>query len=768
MYDIRQFLPSLYLLVLLGFSGFTLAAQAPGLWLLAVTLTLVNAYLVRHNLFRPLPRFVANALTIGTLLLVALRIRTFAAPPIMVIGEFLVIIQLIKLYEQRANRDYAQLLILSLLLMVAASINTASLLFGVMLIAFLFLALWCCLLFHLKVETDYARKAMNLTEANAHPVTLRQDQRHLSRSMRRLTGSIAVVAVVMAVVVFVLFPRGPGQGLFGQQLQFRPAEALTGFSGELSLDSISRIQENPAVVARVKLWKNEEPVNGGVLYLRATTSDVYDDRPGYWSWSRSTRDDEPAISIRAGERLGLNEPPTPDRWRQEVMLEPTGQTPIFALAGVTSITPGRDMRFRFSVADHTLYSAEAITQQVRYEVTSSGEIPSGTNRYSFLSNRFPAERMLIRARDTMGLPPPEMTESMRLTREIAIRPEVSGAGDDGESLGQRRLRVARVSELDVEIANNIQRYLLSNFTYTLDLSGRSRDRNVDPIVWFLEETKSGHCEYFASAMVRLCQSLGIQARTVTGFKCDNYNVSGGYFIVQQLHAHAWVEVLTPTGWMTFDPTAARTDEASKKPTGLWARVKHFFDFLEYTWADSVVAYDQDSRQNLLQTVDTQLTNTAINSGEKLRDVKSWFNAVNFYLVSSSLLSLLIWLMILALMVAIAWFAIERWRLMRRAKRIGLDALPSSEQKRLARQLGFYDDLLKLLEKRGIHRKPHQTPLEFSNSISFLPAEVFDAVRRLTRIFYRVRYGNGELGPGRRRLLSNVIERIERAETPGTR
>jgi Ca2+/Na+ antiporter len=67
-----------------------------------------------------------------------------------IIGQFLVLVQLVKLYEQRANRDWAQLIILNLLLMVAAAINTASLVFGLMFIAYLFLSLYVCLLFHLR------------------------------------------------------------------------------------------------------------------------------------------------------------------------------------------------------------------------------------------------------------------------------------------------------------------------------------------------------------------------------------------------------------------------------------------------------------------------------------------------------------------------------------------------------------------------------------------------------------------------------------------
>ncbi len=66
-------------------------------------------------------------------------------------------------------------------------------------------------------------------------------------------------------------------------------------------------------------------------------------------------------------------------------------------------------------------------------------------------------------------------------------------------------------------------------------------------------------------------------------------------------------------------------------------------------------------------------------------------------------------------------------------------------RRSARQLGFGDELIQLLEKHRIVRPRHQTPLEFSNSLSFLPTEVYDVpVRRLTQIFYRIRYGQQEI------------------------
>src|SRR6185436_10732111 len=108
MYDVRQFRPALYVLLLLGFSGFALAAQAPGLWALAVLLVLLNWWLIQRGLFSPLPRILANLVTLSALLYIVIEVRISNLAPILVIGQFLVLLPLVKVYEQRANRDYAQ------------------------------------------------------------------------------------------------------------------------------------------------------------------------------------------------------------------------------------------------------------------------------------------------------------------------------------------------------------------------------------------------------------------------------------------------------------------------------------------------------------------------------------------------------------------------------------------------------------------------------------------------------------------------------------
>src|SRR5450432_4030763 len=98
MYDIRQFKPALYTLIILGISGFALAWESAGIWFIAMAAIGLNAWLVKTNRFAPMPRIIANASTLlGTLFLITLM--RHGTEKIMIVGEFLVLLQVIKLYE---------------------------------------------------------------------------------------------------------------------------------------------------------------------------------------------------------------------------------------------------------------------------------------------------------------------------------------------------------------------------------------------------------------------------------------------------------------------------------------------------------------------------------------------------------------------------------------------------------------------------------------------------------------------------------------------
>lgn len=91
---------------------------------------------------------------------------------------------------------------------------------------------------------------------------------------------------------------------------------------------------------------------------------------------------------------------------------------------------------------------------------------------------------------------------------------------------------------DLQTIQKLREYF-SDHSYTLENVNSGHDR--DPLLWFLERSRAGHCEFFASAAVLLLRSAGIPARYVTGFICEEKNPVSGHYVVRGLHAHAWCE-----------------------------------------------------------------------------------------------------------------------------------------------------------------------------------------------------------------------------------
>ena len=95
----------------------------------------------------------------------------------------------------------------------------------------------------------------------------------------------------------------------------------------------------------------------------------------------------------------------------------------------------------------------------------------------------------------------------------------------------------------------VSEYLKSNYTYSLE----ARIDRRDPVMSFLNNTKSGHCALYASAMTLILREWGIPARYCTGFVA---NADLSMVTLRSKDLHAWVEVyLDGMGWVTFDPTA---------------------------------------------------------------------------------------------------------------------------------------------------------------------------------------------------------------------
>lgn len=94
---------------------------------------------------------------------------------------------------------------------------------------------------------------------------------------------------------------------------------------------------------------------------------------------------------------------------------------------------------------------------------------------------------------------------------------------------------------------------LQGFGYSLNVR---RNAHFDAIIDFLTIHQEGHCELFASGMALLARAQGIPARVVTGYRGGDVNRVGGYTIIRERNAHAWVEAWIDGEWQTYDPTPA--------------------------------------------------------------------------------------------------------------------------------------------------------------------------------------------------------------------
>lgn len=88
----------------------------------------------------------------------------------------------------------------------------------------------------------------------------------------------------------------------------------------------------------------------------------------------------------------------------------------------------------------------------------------------------------------------------------------------------------------------------------------------DPIEYFLFDIKQGYCDYYATAMALMLRSLGIPARTASGYAEGLYSEEDGFYSVREVDAHTWVEVYFPLyGWIEFEPTAG--ESSLLRPSG---------------------------------------------------------------------------------------------------------------------------------------------------------------------------------------------------------
>jgi protein-glutamine gamma-glutamyltransferase len=622
---------------------------------------------------------------------------------------------LVRLYSARTNRDSAFLAVLAIAMMLASAILTVETSFLITLVIFLALSVSTF------VALEMRRSAAGAVSAPLDPHS--PVARRLNRALGITSLLVAVGALAIGVVIFFMIPRFTTGYLSALNLQ---PNLMTGFSDNVALGEIGRIQKSSSVVMRIVVDGNAGRAQD--IHWRGIVLDDFDGK----RWFTPKRDQTVIFASPDGEyRLGILDPPRDESQplHYTVLMEPMATDAIFIAPQVQSV------RGRFG--EEVLRSDGSVRRgYLLYDQTHSVFNPAHNNakiRYegtSFLSLTPPSQlRMAPSAY-------PKEIENTYLQLP-PLDPRIQPLAE----------KITAKSKNAYDKTANIEQYLISRYTYTLDLSSVSP---TDPLADFLFVHRSGNCEYFAAAMTVMLRSIGIPARYATGFLGGEYNDVGGDYIVRESDAHAWVEVYFPDyGWITFDPTPPGTG----LHRGLFGKLNLYWDWFQFAWGEWVINYDFSHQLTLGQNLQRSSRSWSDRAREKYwrteRGTMRYLLALDRRLESSRYFLPGVLVFLLALLFALRGramirYAVARWSL--RARRggnltAGLAALE-------------YTEMLRLLEKRGWRKSPSQTALEFASAI---PAgELAVPVSQMTDLYQSARFGNH---PARIEQMSSLLRSI---------
>lgn len=140
--------------------------------------------------------------------------------------------------------------------------------------------------------------------------------------------------------------------------------------------------------------------------------------------------------------------------------------------------------------------------------------------------------------------------------------------------------IDRDPQAPAQVLERIGAFFSDNFEYSLVRPGRYP--GATPLMTFLEKTRHGHCEYFATATVLLLRQAGIPARYAVGYSVQEYSPLERLWIARDRHSHAWALAHVDGRWQVLDTTPAiwrsLEDEAAPAWQGLFdlgATLRHW-------------------------------------------------------------------------------------------------------------------------------------------------------------------------------------------------
>jgi len=429
----------------------------------------------------------------------------------------------------------------------------------------------------------FARYPLPLNISLSNLFIERNSTRHNKLSqLVKINFKIALIAIPMTIVIFVLFPRIPGPLWTLPNLS---KQATTGLSDSMYPGSVNGLSDSAEIVFRIDFKGKIPPASK--LYWRGP---VLSSTDGFL-WEQSKFSEQKLIgnySQRIKQaKQGID---------YTITLEPQKQKWLFTLEMAQSIS-SQFVSDAYLSNNMQFLVKHAISRVVQYQASSNT---------SFIFKE---------------------TSQLELSQALLYP---LGSNPKTWQLGQQWQNQAKQENSHPQsiVKKGLDYFVDKDFYYTRKPSLMVKN----PADEFLFKYKRGFCEHFASSFVLLMRAAGIPARVVTGYQGMEYNKVGGYYLVRQSNAHAWAEVwLGNKGWVRVDPTAvipqdhieADIFDYKKDEMGFlnlnysdlqqlsqqlnqqaWVgklikQFKQSVDAMQYSWNNWVLGYDQHKQQWLL-------------------------------------------------------------------------------------------------------------------------------------------------------------------------
>ena len=334
-------------------------------------------------------------------------------------------------------------------------------------------------------------------------------------------------------------------------------------------------------------------------------------------------------------------------------------------------------------------------------------------------------------------------------------------------------------------ANKLESYFTNGqagFQYSLS-PGRKRDREADPVEDFVLNHKSGHCQFFASALALMLRSQGIPSRIVQGYRADSYNVVGGYYQLREMDAHAWVEAAIPAdqvpsdeilpmegisggAWLRLDPTPGDNYISQSVAVSPWRqKIADTTDYMQLLWSEYVLGLNEKRQRKAIYD---PIMNAFRNAREQVFSREVWatrWEAIlerfrgDFFTRENVRDS------VIAIAVLTAAFYVLRFFL--RIAWVLLGTLWRGSKRRRGPKIEFYRRFESILAKHGFQRPAQQTPREFAAAVGKQLRGTHDPglaeiPQNVVDLFYRVRFGSDRLDTQDAKRLENWLGTLQQA------